>query len=228
MSGFASTSLCEGGGCPANGVEAQFSLGTLLGREEGLEPSGSAPMDITGHTARATPAVDSGWAQRRGGARKLQFLHPGHPRPGRGVGVKGGELFLHSMEKVVEGSTNSGSGGPLARKTLPEPGARGPGFERGGLAPPAGLHGAEGPSRGELVGEEGPAAAAAAGGCREAVFRCRGGSEEGPGPSVSSAGPRPGVLCPLGGGTVSAPSVCQSGHVGSCWPSPPIRVLEVP
>lgn len=53
---------------------------------------------------------------------------------------------------------------PLVRKTLPEPGARGPGFERGGLAPPAGLHGAEGPCRGELVGEEGPAAAGGGGG----------------------------------------------------------------
>lgn len=32
-----------------------------------------------------------------------------------------------------------------------------------GLAPPAGLHGAEGPCRGELVGEEGPAAAGGGG-----------------------------------------------------------------
>ena len=42
--------------------------------------------------------------------------------------------------------------------TQPEPGVQCPGFE-GGLAPPAGLQGAERPCRGELVGEEGPDAA---------------------------------------------------------------------
>lgn len=140
-------------------------------------------------------------------------------RPGQGY-ESGVENYFFTVWKRRWKEHKLRKRGPLARKTLPEPGARGPGFERGGLAPPAGLHGAEGPCRGELVGEEGPAAA---GGGGEAVFRYRGGSEEGPGPSVSSAGPRPGVLCPLGGGTFfPAPSVCQSGHTGSCWPSPPI------
>lgn len=82
----------------------------------------------------------------------------------------GGETSQYGKEGGREHKL--GKWGASGQKTLPEPGARGPGFERGGLAPPAGLHGAEGPCRGKLVGEEGPAAA---GGWGEAVFRCRGG-----------------------------------------------------
>lgn len=73
------------------------------------------------------------------------------------------------------------------------------------------------------MGEEGPAAA---GGWGRGAWNSDvgGGSEEGSGPSVSSAGPRPEILCPLGvgGGPSLPPSVVgQSGHLGSCWPSPP-------
>lgn len=112
-------------------------------------------------------------------------------------------------------------GGLWPEKTLPEPGARGPGSERGGLAPPAGLHCTVGPV-GRAGGGGGP--------CCCCCCWWRGGCEEGSGPSLSSAGPRPGVLFPLGGGTVPAPSVCQSGHIGSCWPAPPSesrKCLEV-
>lgn len=99
------TDLCGGGGHWASSC-APWSSGQPEGRPAwgggpvqpgshlrsgaGLEPGGPAPMDTTGHTAGATPAVDFGWAQRRGilssgDGWKLQFLHPGQGR-GRSQG----------------------------------------------------------------------------------------------------------------------------------------------
>ena len=55
----------------------------------------------------------------------------------------------------------------------------------------------------------------------EAGFRCRGGAEEGSGPSVSSAGPRPGVPCPLGGSpSLPTPSVVGQVTLGVAGLSP--------
>lgn len=178
----------------------------------GWRPSSAwVPVRERGSLALTDPAgqqhpscVALEWAQLRGPVSSgdgLERQLPPGPRPGQGEEVGAGEISSQYGKEGERGHKLGKGGGGSGQKTLPEPGARGPGFERGGLAPPAGLHGAEGPCRGELVGEEGPAA----GGWGEAVFRCRGGSEEGSGPSDSSAGPRPGVRCPLGGRTVAAP-----------------------
>lgn len=100
------TDLCGGGGhwassCapwssgqpegrPANGAEAQFSLGPILGREQGW--SRVAPLPWTPQGTQLVPPQlwISGGAQRRGilssgDGWKLQFLHPGQGR-GRSQG----------------------------------------------------------------------------------------------------------------------------------------------
>jgi hypothetical protein len=98
----------------------------------------------------------------------------------------------------------------------PEPGARGPGGE-GSLAPPAGLHGTEGPCRGVLVGEEGPAAAGGQG----RQYSDTGESLRGSGPSISSTGPRPGVLCPPGAGHPCPQAFVSPVALGAAGPGLP-------
>lgn len=152
------------------------------------------------------PGCGSGWVPAglasSGGGWQLQSLRPGLG----GVGI--GWRTLSSQYGEGGRGHRPGSGGLWLEK-------HGQSRVRGALglgwppSPPSGLRGG-GPVR--SAGGGGP------GGC------CwwRGGSEEGPGPSVSSVAPDQGFCFSLGGRGRGIPAlcVCQSGHMGGCWPSP--------
>lgn len=81
------------------GVEAWLSLVlSQVGGEAGARWACSHGPPQGSHSP--TPAAEG--AASSGDGLELQFLHPGHGR----VGAGGGEFFLHSTEKKVEGSTS--------------------------------------------------------------------------------------------------------------------------
>lgn len=90
------------------------------------------------------PRLQLGQGLEPGGL-KLQFPHPGRGRSRV-------ESCIFTVRKRRRKGARIREVGASGQKTLPEPGARGPGFERGDLAPPAGLRGAEGPCRGSWWG----------------------------------------------------------------------------
>lgn len=115
------TDLCGGGGhwasscapwssgqpegCPANGAEAQFSLGPILGREQGWSRVARLPWTPQG-TQLVPPQLWISGGHSGGESFLLGMVgnFSSSTQARAGVGVKGGELFLHSMEKRVEGA----------------------------------------------------------------------------------------------------------------------------
>lgn len=197
---------------PSTRAEGPGQPGSGSGRGEGLEP-GRDP--VKGQLVPPQLWLFEG-AQPRGLASPRAGLKPQLPHPGAG-GVE--SYFFTVRRRRRKGARTREAGGPLARNHCrsQEPGARGPGSERGGLAPPAGLHGAEGPRRGQLVGEEGPAAA---GGWGEAVFRYRGGLRRGLGPPCPLLVPDQGFCVPSGAGQSLPPERLSLRSQRCCWPSP--------
>lgn len=115
------TDLCGGGGhwassCapwssgqpegrPANGAEAQFSLGPILGWEQGWSRVAPLPWTPQG-TQLVPPLLWISGGHSSGGSFLLGMVgnFSASTQARAGTGVKGGELFLHSMEKKVEGA----------------------------------------------------------------------------------------------------------------------------
>lgn len=195
--------------CPSSGLLGTGPPGTDLCRWAGQHPAkgrgggGGACRAQAGPTPTARGCFLWGWSEAS---------IPRRAGQGWQLGVGS---FFTVRKRRQKGAQSREVGG-----LWPETTARarcGLGLERD-VAPPAGLHGAEGPCGESWWGRRALLLLVVGGGGGNQMWGRVG---EGPGPSVSSMIPDQGFGVPGGRcGAVPAPRR-QSGHTGSCWPRPP-------
>lgn len=195
------------GGAPSQsgaGGRSAWARSQVGARLEPSGPAGTHPHSAhTGPTPAARGLVSWGWGE-------TLFPHQGQ---GRARSWSWSYFFTVRKRRWKEAQTREG---PLARN-LSQSQVWARAGERG-LAPPAGLHGAEGPCRGSWWGEEGPAAAGGWGRwCSDVGEGLRGVWAL----RVLCRSQTRGSVSPWGRGPSLPPSVCQSGRSGRCWPRPP-------